>query len=145
MAGYLGGRLQVNDKSHRPPGTYIFVRHAFYDITLHFSVCCPIALEGRSDRHKQVIRAKPRKPCKYSGDCWEQLCQAGCEKTRGGRGARRTGRREKDMSRTLASLSPVEGDNLSPVNLQGRSLDKSLETLYSCGHQTTLFRVLPHT
>ena len=126
MAGYLGGRLQVNDKSHRPPGIiYPFPKILInFKHHLHFSICCPTTMERRSDRHKQVIRAKSRKPRQHCGYGWKQPDQ---EKTRGRRGRRRG---KKELSRTPASLPPVEGNNLLPVNLQGT---KSLATVYSCG------------
>ena len=52
VAGYMGGRLQVSDKSHRPPGLPLnYWSTSDFIFLLNFSCRCTTTLEGRSDRH----------------------------------------------------------------------------------------------
>ena len=105
VAGYLGGRVQVKDKSQRPPGLInwhdsVLRWIAFHDLVLpFFSACFPPSLERRSDRHEQALCAKLGEPRQHRG---HETSEETCRRSRG-RGCTWGG--EEELSR--ASTTPT--------------------------------------
>ena len=133
VASYLGGRLQVRDKSHLPPGQqlqdlfkiqqqFICLNPPIYLFKFQINYISPLscrepaALEGRSDRDQQAVRAQPGEPRQHR----ERRRQPQVAPEEGGRGVRGFGGGEEAVPRAPPHpLHPVIATASDVGMLQG--------------------------